>query len=77
MIDVQWQDPAFPCAETNGDGSHYQFHPGMTLRDYFAAKALEGDWADGGVNDFAKAAVRYYAMADAMIEARKGVSDAR
>lgn len=43
---------------------------GMSLRDYFAAKALEGDWADGGVNDFEKAAARYYEMADAMLRER-------
>lgn len=45
--------------------------PGLTLRDYFAAAALQGfisnpnvDW---GFDDAAKAA---YAQADAMIEAR-------
>jgi hypothetical protein len=44
---------------------------GMDLRDYFAAKAMQGPFADiyGFTNEeLAKAA---YGLADAMIEARK------
>lgn len=45
---------------------------GMTLRDYFAAKAMQGDMTDGiHENDFALSAARAYKMADAMLEARK------
>jgi hypothetical protein len=44
----------------------------MTLRDYFAAKAMQGmlscDSSKGMYKDFAQAA---YKMADAMLEARK------
>lgn len=53
-------------------------HPGMTIRDYFAAKAMQsayihysGDdeatkhWTSAGLAESA------YAMADAMLEARK------
>lgn len=56
--------------------------PGMTLRDYFAAKAMEGEFAaqdirhDGrgtGIiqpHNMLACAIRYYEMADAMLEAR-------
>lgn len=32
--------PAFPHNEKNDDGSHHWTCPGMTLRDWFAGKAL-------------------------------------
>ena len=60
--------PAFPT------GTGYQ---GMTLRDYFAAKALQGLLADpnafedtglGIENEYAEQA---YVYADAMLKARK------
>ena len=43
----------------------------MTLRDYFAAKAMQGDVV-GGVHryDFEVTAKRAYQMADAMLKAR-------
>ena len=52
--------PAFPT------GTAFQ---GMTLRDYFAAKAMQGLIANGAVSpvDAAKAA---YIVADAMLKAR-------
>ena len=50
----------------------YPAHTGMTLRDYFAAKAMQADMTDGiHENDFAWSAARAYKMADAMLEARK------
>lgn len=47
--------------------------PGMTLRDYFAAKAMQGfmsraDWTDRDFDGEARAA---YRAADAMIKARQ------
>ena len=74
--------PAFPTnatATTHGfyqDGqpcaTHYGTTPGMTLRDYFAAAALQGSIANpnsnGNWEDFALDAYRY---ADAMLERRK------
>lgn len=62
--------PAFPIV-----GTHEQvLEIGMTLRDYFAAKWLQGWMAnpssgDAGRDDAAKLA---YAMADAMLRAREG-----
>ncbi|MEH2695625.1 hypothetical protein GFL93_12625 [Rhizobium leguminosarum bv. viciae] len=52
-------------------------HPGMSLRDYFAAQALAGICANTAWNDTfhssvsAPSAHAAYSMADAMIAARK------
>ena len=44
----------------------------MTLRDYFAAKAMQGEMTQGIHEvDFAETAARSYAMADAMLKARE------
>ena len=44
----------------------------MTLRDYFAAKAMQGDFIGGVHHDnFDIAAKRAYMMADAMLAARE------
>ena len=61
---------AFPI-----ESSLAMLHPGMTLRDYFAAKAMQGDIASMQAHeDPASAAnhiaVRAYAVADAMLKAR-------
>ena len=61
--------PAFPAMHFDlTDNEH-----GMTLRDYFAAKAMQGMLAENGGGaahniDLAKFA---YWIADAMLEARK------
>lgn len=57
--------PAFPIP---GDG--FRALDGMTLRDYFAAKALIAYHADGHVSSHADTADWCYAMADAMLKAR-------
>ena len=45
---------------------------GMTLRDYFAAKAMQADLTDGRHEDqFAWCAERAYKMADAMLKERQ------
>ena len=54
---------AFPFAITETP-----FCPGMTLRDYFAAKALE--CVIGLISDNDQAAQEAYKIADAMIAAR-------
>jgi hypothetical protein len=76
MTDKQTGGPAFPppldvvlmAALTPQTGAL-----GMTLRDYFAAKAMQGllacSEADGTNDDFARWAYKY---ADAMLEARDG-----
>ncbi|MEQ5120759.1 hypothetical protein [Morganella morganii] len=69
---------AFPLPATEWNGAD----EGMTLRDYFAAKAMCGDWASQNEgsgyfagrrddNSLNKAAEMYYLMADAMLIARE------
>lgn len=63
-------EPAFPMGyHPEGNSAD---HSGMTLRDYFAAAALQGMLADpqreGLADDYAKHA---YLCADAMIKARE------
>lgn len=68
-----YTEPAFPV---NGATSWY---PGMTLRDYFAAQFLQGSGLamyndpdyNGGKFTNAWIAKNAYAIADAMMEARK------
>lgn len=63
--------PAFPCGR---DVTLDQFEPssGMTLRDYFAAKAMQLMCDEvGRYNQFASVSKDAYKMADAMLEARK------
>src|SRR5574337_1367400 len=68
--------PAFP--QHHGGGASGGFLPweegteraGMTLRDYFAAKAMQGLLAHEGEEEAAICAEIAYAMADAMIAAR-------
>jgi len=60
---------AFPVAHS------YLIQSGMSLRDYLAAKAMQGDWAAevAGANGetMEDSARRYYKMADAMLKARE------
>ena len=69
MKDVQ---PAFPSHNPLPQGLGGRMEFGMTLRDYFAAKALIGllqeanaHFADDAIAELA------YQLADAMMEARK------
>ena len=77
MSDKDTGGPAFPC-EVVPTGYGTMIHEGMTLRDYFAAKAMVG------VIDFGKTLEGFhenkapdliaklsYQLADAMIQARK------
>jgi hypothetical protein len=58
-------EPAFPSHGSMGEVAQQ----GMTLRDYFAAKAMQAklSYGDAGYDDVAKRAYKY---ADAMMEAR-------
>lgn len=63
--------PAFPCGR---DVTLDQFAPsaGMTLRDYFAAKAMSDSYGQlSRLDQFKQCAKAAYEMADAMMEARK------
>lgn len=63
--------PAFPARDWQAKGNH---HPGMTLRDYFAAAALQPLVTSAIELDHSKwdAAVQHaYLIADAMLKARE------
>ena len=63
-MDKDTGGPAFPAINHHGHKLE-----GMTLRDYFAAKAMQGFIPDGGTNvqEIAQAS---YIVADAMLKAR-------
>jgi len=69
--------PAFPVPEQNrlSDGTYC--NEGMTLRDYFAGQAvagiLAGYWGNPAMGGLTQRCIanESYAVADAMLEARK------
>lgn len=71
--------PAFPNVEEvvlYGDNTALEkvlTGGGMTLRDYFAAKAMQGMWSVVGVNfgTLEAQAANAYRMADAMLKGRE------
>jgi hypothetical protein len=75
--------PAFPCIYYSEPivsiGPQFTIKGGMTLRDYFAAAALQGNLAGQsidvgyyeGKDAWNKAAKDAYAMADAMLKERE------
>lgn len=63
--------PAFPQLHPTAELRYAQ--PGVTIRDWFATAAMQGDWSRKelcGAN-CDEAARFYYAMADAMLRARQ------
>ncbi len=60
-------EPAFPGLHPSKE-CHYQ-DSGMRLRDYFAAKAMQGILFEG--LDESETAKNAYQMADAMLKARQ------
>ena len=70
--------PAFPCAEwldtLDPSAVNPMHHQGMTLRDYFAASFITSgvvfkNLSSGSTTD--QVAAQAYALADAMLKARK------
>ena len=59
--------PAFPHPENANE----DYWPGLTLRDYFAAKAMQA-WLVRGRDNGDVTAQQAYAYADAMLRARDG-----
>lgn len=66
MTDKKTGGPAFPHSRLGSD------HDGMQLRDYFAAKAMQGFSAAPDMNGVPlnEVARQAYDVADAMLEAR-------
>lgn len=60
--------PAFPIAGDIGKSSEEDFWHGMTLRDYFAALAMNARMQLGNFDEII--ATQAYEMADAMLKAR-------
>ena len=68
MITLNDGGPAFPSTITD-DSLHV---PGMSIRDYFAAKAMQGLMASPADPESIEIAAEWsYKVADAMINARK------
>ena len=68
MSEINTGGPAFPYV----CDADFDYGTGMTLRDYFAAKAMQGlqeQWVYDNSDEIASKA---YAMADAMLKARGG-----
>ena len=63
--EIETGGPAFPCLTRDGRGDI-----GMTLRDYFAAKAMQGLCTIEMYPSMKSIAQDAYALADEMIEAR-------
>jgi len=59
--------PAFPYSVDNGNTIKYV--TGMTLRDYFAAKAMQALIDNDGL--FSEISTQAYEIADAMLKARE------
>jgi hypothetical protein len=59
---------AFPYS---GVGDDLNYSKGMTLRDYFAAKAMQSYVAHNQAYDFDDIAAMSYRTADAMLKARQ------
>lgn len=66
-MSVDNNETALPVVHPDGIGVQYY---GMTLRDYFAAKAMQGWIATGHGGGAELIAKECYAMADAMLKMR-------
>ena len=75
MSTIETGGSAFPLYDHHGDGQLFLVEIGMSLRDYFAAKAMQGLLAQScGTalgSDPIHGAQYAYQMADAMLAARK------
>jgi hypothetical protein len=65
--------PAFPAGERFEGVDGWHTEPGMTLRDYFAAKAMQcmGELMTKPYSNLDSTAEIAYKMADAMLKARE------
>ena len=70
MSEIKDGGPAFPFAAEYG---HPASCGGMSLRDYFAAKALQGFVVNECLAGYADMASAAYELADAMLEARENI----
>ena len=77
MSEINTGGPAFPMSGfdmRHGQPVQAVYQHGMTLRDYFAAKAMQGWLANSKTNygaGYETLAAVFYGMADAMLKARE------
>jgi hypothetical protein len=64
---AKYSPPAFPVSEGEFNNVEY----GMTLRDYFAARAMAGMISKYGLEDIMELAAIAYNVADAMMAERE------
>jgi hypothetical protein len=72
MSNTKTGGPAFPQVSTDQNGDLH--HPGLSIRDYFAAKAMQGNLAsmvEGQEFDPSMGAEWAYKVADAMLKSRE------
>ena len=68
--------PAFPQPDTYHPNGQVEYgSSGMSLRDYFAAKAMQGFAGGGGYDKWEYLTQDAYAVADAMLKAREVGND--
>ena len=63
--------PAFPSRRINNHGEDDTYSEGMTLRDYFAAAAMQGLLVESGTHDCERTAHFSYYVADCMLQERE------
>lgn len=65
-------EPAFPFLDIDSDGESQTWY-GLTIRDYFAAKAMQGFTANGDQTEmyYRQISEAAYQLADAMLEERE------
>lgn len=71
MTDKNTGGPAFPCDEMVVRSELTKASQGMSLRDYFAAKALQGLLASDVNAPIEQFASQSYLVADEMLKARE------
>jgi len=72
MVDIMSNPPAFPSQSVYIEDQETNSR-GMTLRDYFAAKVMQGICASGPSMEWSsnRLAAEAYDLADAMLKARE------
>jgi hypothetical protein len=68
MSNINTGGTAFPTSDWDENGRAYKMH-GMTLRDYFAAKAMQALIDNDGL--FSEIPTQAYVLADDMLKARE------
>jgi hypothetical protein len=68
MSNINTGGPAFPTSDWDENGRAYKIH-GMTLRDYFAVKAMQALIDNDGL--FSEIPTQAYVLADVMLKARQ------